>query len=180
MQVEINKRCRKKTYEWSFMKDTVKRLLMELLKDSKRSDRELAKILKVSQPTVTRTRHKLEADRMIQDYTITPDFRKMGFELLAINFAKLRLGALQGGRREKAVKFIAEFPNTIFASAGEGLGMSAVSIAFYRSFREYYKRLNLMRTEWNDVIEDLQSFVVSIGDGEFKRFSLTHLKDVHM
>ena len=42
------------------MKKRMMSLLLELLKDSKRSDRELAKILGVSQPTITRLRHKLE------------------------------------------------------------------------------------------------------------------------
>jgi len=41
-------------------KELPQKLLRELLKNSKRSDRDLAKILKVSQPTITRTRHKLE------------------------------------------------------------------------------------------------------------------------
>lgn len=160
------------------MKDITKKLLFELVKDSKRSDRELAKVLKVSQATVTRTRHKLEKNGMIQDYTITPDFRKMGFELLAINFAKIRPDVLSSGKREKAKEFIGKFPNTIFASTGNGLGMNAVSIAFYKNFTEYHNRVNLMRTEWKDIIDDLRSFIVAIGAGEFKRFSLTHLKDL--
>ncbi|NIO38282.1 winged helix-turn-helix transcriptional regulator, partial [Candidatus Bathyarchaeota archaeon] len=52
-------------------KELPHQLLRELLKNSKRSDRELAKILGVSQPTVTRTRNRLEKNGMIQDYTIT-------------------------------------------------------------------------------------------------------------
>ena len=159
-------------------KDLPQKLLRELLKNSKRSDRELAKILKVSQPTVTRARHKLEKDGMIEGYTIVPNFRKMGFELLAINFAKLRPGILSPEINEKAREFIAQFPNTIFASAGEGFGMNAVDIALYKNYTEYHNRVNLMRTEWKDVIEEIQSFIVSIGEGDFKRFSLTHLKDV--
>jgi len=153
-------------------------LLRELLKNSKRSDRELAKVLKVSQPTITRARHKLEKNGMIQDYTIVPDFRRMGFELLAINLAKIRPEMLSPEITEKAKEFIAKFPNTIFASAGQGMGMNAVDIAFYRNFAEYHNRVNLMRVEWKDFVEDIQSFVVPIGEGEFKRFSLKHLKDV--
>ncbi|MDH5391251.1 MAG: helix-turn-helix domain-containing protein, partial [Candidatus Bathyarchaeota archaeon] len=37
-------------------------LLLELLKDSKRSDREIAKVLGVSQPTVSRMRWRLEEE----------------------------------------------------------------------------------------------------------------------
>jgi len=166
---------------WSgcFMrKELAQRLLRELLKNAKRSDRELAKVLKVSQPTITRTRHKLEQNGLIEDYTIIPDFRKMGFELLVINLAKLRPEILLFGVSEKAREFIARFPNTIFASAGEGMGMNAVDIALYRNYTEYHNRVNLMKTEWKDIIEDIQSFIVAIGEGEFKKLSLTHLKDV--
>ena len=42
------------------MKDFELKLISELMKNSRRSDRELAKILQVSQPTVTRVRTKLE------------------------------------------------------------------------------------------------------------------------
>jgi len=160
-------------------KKLAQRLLRELLKNSKRSDRELAKILNVSQATITRTRHKLEMNGTIEDYTIIPDFEKMGFELLAINFAKLRPEILTPETSEKAREFIAKFPNTIFASSGQGMGMNAVDIAFYRNYAEYHQRVNLMKTEWRDFVDDIQSFIVPIGGkGEFKRFSLTHLKDV--
>ena len=159
-------------------KDLPQKLLRELLKNSKQSDRELAKILKVSQPTITRTRHKLEKSGLIKDYTIVPDFKKMGFQLLAINLAKIRPEVLSSGVIEKAREFIERFPNTIFASTGEGMGMNAVDIAFYGSFTEYHKRANVMRTEWKEIIEDLQSFIVPIGEGEFKRFSLAHLGDL--
>ena len=158
-------------------KDLPQKLLRELLKNSKQSDRELAKTLRVSQPTITRARHKLEKSGMIKDYTIVPDFRKMGFELLVVNFAKIRPEVLSSGMIEKAKEFIEKFPNTIFASSGEGMGMNAVDIAFYRSFTEYHNRANLMRTEWKDIIEDLQSFIIPIGEGEFKRFSLAYLGD---
>jgi len=159
-------------------KDLAQQLLRELLKNSKRSDRELAKVLKVSQPTITRTRHKLEKNGIVQDYTIIPDFKKMGFELLVINLAKLRPEILLPERSEKLREFAAKFPNTMFASTGEGMGMNAVSISLYRNYTEYHNRVKPMKIEWKDIIEDIQSFIVVIGEGEFKRFSLTHLKDV--
>jgi len=159
-------------------KDLPQKLLRELLKNSKQSDRELARTLNVSQPTISRARHKLEKSGMIKDYTIVPDFKKMGFQLLIVNFAKIRPEVLSSGMREKAKEFIEKFPNTIFASTGEGMGMNAVDIAFYRSFTEYHNRANLMRTEWKDIIEDLQSFIVPIGEGEFKKFSLAYLGDI--
>ena len=143
-------------------KELPQKLLRELLRNSKRSDRDLAKILKVSQPTITRTRHKLEKNGLVQDYTIIPNFEKMGFEILAVNFAKLRPEIFTPEIGKKAREFIAKFPNTIFASGGQGMGMNAVDIAFYRNFTEFHQRINRMKVEWKDYIEDIQSFIVTL------------------
>ncbi|MFX0201564.1 MAG: Lrp/AsnC family transcriptional regulator, partial [Candidatus Hodarchaeota archaeon] len=150
----------------------------ELLKNSKRSDRDLAKILKVSQPTITRARHRLEKNGMIKDYTIIPDFKKMGFEILALTFIKTRAAALTPETMKESIKYSAEQHNGIFASTGEGLGMTAVIITFHKNYTDYHRQLNQLRVDWKELVEDIQTFVVSIGEGEFKRFSLTYLKDV--
>ena len=159
-------------------KELPRQLLLELLKNSKRSDRELAKVLGVSQPTITRTRRKLEREGIIQDYTIIPDFRKMDFEILALTFVRMRPEILIGETRERAEKFAAKFPNVIFASSGQGLGMTGVIISLHKNYTEYHRQLNELRLELKDVTEDIESFIVSIGEGEYKRFSLTYLKDV--
>ena len=53
------------------------KILSELLKNSKMSDRKLAKKIGVSQPTVTRRRAKLEKD-VIDCYTLIPEWEKLG------------------------------------------------------------------------------------------------------
>ena len=159
-------------------KELTQRLLRELLKNSKRSDRELAKVLKVSQPTVTRARHKLEKNGMIEDYTIIPNFKKMGFEIMALTFVKMKSEILSPEVKKGATEYAAKFPNAIFASTGEGLGMTGVIITFHKSYTEYHQKLNLLRVDWKDFTEDIQSFVIALGEGEFKRFSLSHLKDI--
>jgi len=72
------------------MKETEKKLLSELLRNSKRSDRELARAMDISQPTITRTRQKLEREGFVRDYTIVPDWRKLGFEIMVFTFLKMR------------------------------------------------------------------------------------------
>ncbi|MGD8506951.1 MAG: winged helix-turn-helix transcriptional regulator [Candidatus Bathyarchaeota archaeon] len=154
------------------------RLLRELLKNSKQSDRNLAKALNVSQPTITRTRQKLERTGMIQDYTIIPDFKKMGFEILALTFVKMRPEILTPEVFSSTKEYAAKFPNAIFTASGEGLGMTGVIISFHKDYTDYHQKLNLLRVDWKDYAEDLQSFIVSLEEGEIKRFSLTYLKDV--
>jgi DNA-binding Lrp family transcriptional regulator len=159
-------------------KELAEKLLRELLNNSKRSDRELAKLLKVSQPTITRTRHKLEKSGMIQDYTITPDFGKMGFELLAITLIKMKPEIRSPEALKRAQKYTEKFPNAIFAGIGEGLGMTSAIISFHHDFTDYTRKWNQMRLDWKDYILDLKSFIVSLEDGVIKRFSPTYLKDV--
>jgi DNA-binding Lrp family transcriptional regulator len=159
-------------------KDLPQQLLRELLKNSKRSDRELAKVLRVSQPTITRHRRKLEERGLIQDYTIVPDFRKMGFEILALTFVKMRPDLLTPEIMEEAKKYGEKWPNVILVSSGEGLGMTGVILSFHKNYTEYHHRLNLLRVDWKEFSEDIQSFIVSLGEEEYKSLSLTYLKDV--
>ena len=154
------------------------RLLRELLENSKRSDRELAKVLEVSQPTITRYRRQLEKAGIIQDYTIVPDFRKMGFELLALTLVKFRPEFFTPEIVEEVKKNAVKFPDAIFLSTGEGLEANFLIISLNRNFTEYHSRLNRLRLHWKDSLEDFRSFIVSIGEGEYKRFSTAHLADM--
>jgi DNA-binding Lrp family transcriptional regulator len=61
------------------VKEIALRLVAELLKDSHRSDRELAKVLGISQPTVSKLTERLRKMGVIREYTIIPDFNKLGF-----------------------------------------------------------------------------------------------------
>ena len=154
------------------------KVLYQLLKNSKKSDRDLAKVLKSSQPTITRMRKKLERSGMVRDYTVIPDFRKMGFEILALTFVKMRSKILTPKVMVGAKRYAARFPNAIFASSGEGLGMTGVIISLHKNYTDYHRNLNKMRVDWKEFTDDIKSFVISIGEGEFKRFSLTYLGDV--
>jgi DNA-binding Lrp family transcriptional regulator len=72
------------------MKDTELKLISELMKNSRRSDRELAKVIDSTQPTVTRMRRKLEKSGIIKEYTMIPDFNKLGYKLCSITLAGFR------------------------------------------------------------------------------------------
>jgi DNA-binding Lrp family transcriptional regulator len=77
------------------------KLLFELMKDSHRSDRQIAKALGVSQPTVTRRRGLLEKN-YIEGYTIIPKFGQIGFEIAALTFLKSKVEHLAA--EEKATQ----------------------------------------------------------------------------
>jgi DNA-binding Lrp family transcriptional regulator len=72
------------------MKEIELKFVSELMKNSRRSDRELSKVLGISQPTVTRLRTRLEREGVIKEYTVIPDFRKIGYHLLGLTFIRLK------------------------------------------------------------------------------------------
>ena len=106
------------------MKDAELKLISELIKNSRRSDRELAKAIGVSQPTVSRLIKKLEKQGVICMYSMIPDLSKLNFEILALTFAAWSSETLkdypENVRIEKRDKFISKHPNVIFASAVRG------------------------------------------------------------
>jgi len=68
-----------------FMLDEIDRkLLGELLKDSKRSQRELAKAIGVSTATVINHIGRLESAGVVKDYTVMVDWERLGYELTVI------------------------------------------------------------------------------------------------
>jgi DNA-binding Lrp family transcriptional regulator len=157
------------------IKELEKKLLAELLKNSKRSDRELARALGVSQPTITRTRQKIESEGYIRGYTIIPNWKKLGFEIIALTFTKMDPNLLSEEMIGKVKEYAAKFPNTIYATSGEGLGMTGLIISFHKDYRDYAQKLALFRMDWGKYMEDIESFVAVPGEGEIKELSLSYL-----
>lgn len=164
---------------FSYMsKELQRKLLVELLKNSRRSDRELARVLHSSQPTITRARHKIESEGFIRSYTFIPDWKKLGFEIIAFTFIKMRPEILSEEMLGKVKKYAAKFPNAILATSGEGLGMTGVIISVHKDYREYAQKLTLFRMDWGKYMEGIQSFVMVAGEGEIKELSFAYLAQV--
>jgi DNA-binding Lrp family transcriptional regulator len=147
------------------VKSTEMRLISELMKDSHRSDRQLAKALNVSQPTVTRTMTKLEKEGIIKEHTIIADFEKLGIELVAFVFGvwlpeKTR-DYSEDERVNKLNEFFSNHPNVVFASRGQGLNKGNMMISFHKDYSDYRGFISQARSEWAGMVE-FESFVVSL------------------
>jgi len=149
-------------------------LLLELLKDSKRSDREIAKVLGVSQPTVSRMRWRLEEEGWIKDFTVIPDFVKMGYEIMAISYFKSKVTEESV---EKAVKVTMARPNIIFASEAEGIEKNGVIISLHKSYTDYSKFLLDLRLEGGDDLQDCDALLISLKGRIIKPLSLAYLAE---
>jgi DNA-binding Lrp family transcriptional regulator len=144
------------------------KVLSELMKNSKQSDRELAKIIGVSQPTVTRTRARLEKEGVIQEYTAIPDFAKLGYEILAITFVKLRK-VLSPAELDKARKDSVETMKTapkeiILLERGVGLGSDWTFITLHKTYASYLKFREWLTHFSFLEMTGIESFLVSLKD----------------
>jgi DNA-binding Lrp family transcriptional regulator len=140
-------------------------ILRELMSDSRRSDRELARALGISQPTVTRRRMVLE-NGFITGYTAIPNMQKIGFEIFAITFVRHNIKFAKPEVRETAFKKVDEWlmkqPNVILAIGGHGMGWDGVLISFHSSYSDFAEFIREHNSELSEFLIDSQSFICDI------------------
>jgi len=150
------------------MKDVELRLLSELMKNGRKSDGEMAKAIGCSQPAVTRARSRLEKEGIIKEYSMIPDFRKLGFEIMAITFLRFvkqpSAEELEGVRR-----YSREFGNKrsgaiLIAMNGMGLGHDRVFITFHETYGSYLKMIDEVRQIPYFESFKTESFMISLVD----------------
>jgi DNA-binding Lrp family transcriptional regulator len=167
------------------LKDLELRLVSELLKNSRRSDRELAKVLHVSQPTVSRTIKKLEEQGLIKEYTMVPDFSMLGFELMALTFISIKptLDRTEAGEaRRLAQEKAKESPgNIMMLERGLGLKHTGVIISLhenYSDYRQFIMTFKEAQTTQAYVDENVESFLINLRDKiRYRPLALSALAD---
>jgi DNA-binding Lrp family transcriptional regulator len=152
-------------------------ILSALMKNSKISDRQLAKQIGVSQPTVTRRRARMEKERLL-DYTAIPDFAKLGFEILAFTYATSKKPGTPDEQVPKAKSFFDKRDDVIFVSTGSGNERNRMNISLHRSYSDYVKFARALEKEWGDSMTNRTSFIVSLkGDTIIRNLTFKHLGD---
>jgi DNA-binding Lrp family transcriptional regulator len=150
------------------LKDIELRLLSELIKNSHRSDRELGKALGVSQPTISRLSQKLRKEGIIKEYTIVPDFAKLGYTLLAVTFVKLKASlspeATENARKEAKEYLRQQSPDIFMLERGIGLNFNGVLLSLHRNYSDYLDlKQRLKNFKFLNVSEN-SSFIVNLED----------------
>jgi len=149
------------------MKKVELKLISELMKNSRQSDRDLARTIGVSQPTVTRIRNKLEKEGYIREYTTIPDFSKLGYKIMAITFALSRF--LEKEEAERAGKTFADSVKDkqfefIMLERGDGLGFDGVVISLHEDYASYLKVLEWLRQFDFLEMKKINSFLINLED----------------
>ena len=158
------------------MKKRMMSLLLELLKDSHRSDRQLAKVLGVSQPTITRMRRRLVEGGMIREFTVIPDFAKMGYEIMSICCVKTKTPITE--LTEKGMKWMKKNPNIIFAAGAEGMGKNGVIICLHKNFTGFSRFVSESLKHWGEEIQDYSTMLISLEATIPKPLSLKYLAEL--
>jgi DNA-binding Lrp family transcriptional regulator len=154
------------------MKETELRLISELMKNSRRSDRELARAIGISQPTVSRLRTSLEKTGTIREYTMIPDFIKLGYELMALTFISVNPNLSPQEAKEaraRAQEFMkGKGPsNIIMLERGIGLEHTGAIISFhtsYSDYRQFIQEFKQAPTKETYVYENIESFLIDLKD----------------
>lgn len=154
------------------------KILFQLVKDSRQSDRQIAKTLNVSQPTVTRRRTILEKQGLLE-YSAIPNLKKLGFEILAFTFGRWNFQEYLDTQVEQMKQFIAQNPNIIFISNGTGSGYDRIAISVHKDYADYSRTIQNFKTGWGKYFETLSSFIVSLQtDNILQSLSFKHVANL--
>jgi DNA-binding Lrp family transcriptional regulator len=155
-------------------KQNMIKLLYEMMKNSKRSDRGIAKIIGVSQPTITRMRQRLEKTGYIRDYTVIPNLEKLGYEIAAFTFITV---ANSNVKSENMNKWIESNPKIVLSASGDGLnGKNSIMVSIHTNFTDYSKFMSEFRSKWSENIRDIDGFLVPLRGDIPKHFSFKYLQ----
>lgn len=155
-------------------KQNMIKLLYEMMKNSKRSDRGIAKIIGVSQPTITRMRQRLEKTGYIRDYTVIPNLEKLGYEIAAFTFLTVANSNVKG---ENVNKWVESNSKIVLSAFGDGLnGKNSIMVSIHKDFTDYSEFMSEFRSKMSENIRDVDSFLVPLRGDIPKHFSLKYLQ----
>ncbi|MGD8505697.1 MAG: Lrp/AsnC family transcriptional regulator [Candidatus Bathyarchaeota archaeon] len=153
------------------------KILFELLRNARVSDRKLAKILGVSQATVSRRRATLEKEA-IEGYTAIPKWDKLGYEILSLALVKTRPVFSSKEKyeavRKRGIGWLMNQSNVIMGGACEGMGFSSFVISLHKSYADYNEFIRKIRLDMGELIDDLQTIIINLSATE--RIKPLHLK----
>ena len=155
-------------------KQNMIQLLYEMMKNSKRSDREIAKIIGVSQPTITRMRQRLEKTGYIRDYTVIPNLEKLGYEIAAFTFMTL---VNSNVKSESTNEWIESNPKIVFSASGNGInGKNSITVSIHENFTDYSNFMSELRSNLSEKISKIDGFLVPLRGELSKHFSFKYLQ----
>ncbi len=130
-------------------------VFLELSKNARLSDRELAQRLKTSQPTVTRIRSRLVQEQFIDRFMALPNLQKLGLHFQAMTFIK----AHNPATIKKVAQWAHEHSSVVFVGEGEGIRMAQLMMhSLHGDFSEYTLFSKELKEKFAGQLMDVDSF----------------------
>ncbi|MCJ7469921.1 hypothetical protein MUO74_05415 [Candidatus Bathyarchaeota archaeon] len=122
----------------------------------------------VSQPTVSRLIRKLESEGVIREYTMIPDFSKLGYQILGLTFVKLK-ETLNPGDVEKVWEITKQGImesrfGLVMLERGLGMEYDGVIASLYRDYSDYPEHRSIVREYPFLEVSDTESFLINLDD----------------
>lgn len=164
--------------------DKITELLYELIKDCNRSDRDLAKVLNVSQPTVSRMKKKITEENMVLGYSAIPDFYKMGYKLMVLTLVNTKHNFASEKTRIEGFnavqKWMMSKPNVVFCDFCRGMGMNGIMLSFHKSYEDFDKFMFDHNRTLGAIMNDVQNVIINLGKhNRVKPFHFSYLAEDH-
>ncbi|PVX24908.1 MAG: hypothetical protein CW716_09160 [Candidatus Bathyarchaeum sp.] len=160
--------------------NTLTRLLLEYLKDSNRSDKQIAKELGTSQATVSRLKHKLIKDGFVRHFSAIPNLDKLGYEILAISIVKFNTELVLQNlpKIEKMAKSWAKTrPEILFDARAEGMDVDVVNFSVHKNYAAYKDFLTETKRVWGNLLADVRFILIDLNGPLGKPFSFEYLAE---
>jgi DNA-binding Lrp family transcriptional regulator len=150
------------------LKDIEIKIIAELMKNCRRSDRELAHAVGTSQPTVSRTIKRLEEEGVIKEYTMIPDFKRLGYQIMGVTFIG-KEETMKKEERAELRKAVVEVEKkdpyaSLIAVNGLGLGKGRMFITLYKNYARYAEAMQTTKNLPHVDAESTESFLVDLND----------------
>ena len=158
-------------------------LISELMSNSRRSDKDLARKIGTSKQKVSRTLKKLEQEGYIKEYTMLPDFHKLGFDIMSFTFIKLMKkdeATIEQFRKDVRQKYIGKAAASLLTMNGMGSEVEGdeISVAFHEGYAEYLDYLEKINAHPLVDAKQTKSFLASMGDEtHFQRMTMSVIAD---
>ncbi len=130
-------------------------ILLELAKNARLSDRDLAAKLKTSQPTITRLRSKMMEDKYIDRFVILPNLSKLGLKFWSVTTMK----PSSSSAGKKILQWAHDSPQVLMAGEGEGPRMHSVLVeSIHADFSQYQEFIQDFKEKFAGQVTDIHAF----------------------
>jgi DNA-binding Lrp family transcriptional regulator len=146
------------------LKDIDFKILFGLMKNSKTSDRQLAKKIGVSQPTVTRRRARLEKE-LINGYTAVPKWEKLDMRYLPSHLSKLWEFSLQKNMQISVTRDWNGYtnnPTSLWVEPVKGWELTPSSFRFTRAIQTIASSCLNSDLKWGTSLTIFKPFLLTL------------------